>query len=77
MFKCSPTPISKEKIDRDASSAPRWRILAGIKAAPGPATELLHRKIAPADIFIRGKAGRILVMDDRSFIDDKCLLGNP
>src|SRR5277367_342376 len=40
-------------------------------------TWLLHCKIAPTDIFIPGKATRILAMHHLSFVDDKCLLGNP
>ena len=39
--------------------------------------KLLHCKIAAPDIFIRGKASRILAMHHFSFVDDECLLGNP
>ncbi len=39
--------------------------------------KLLHCKIAAPDIFIRGKASRILAMHHFSLIDDECFLSNP
>src|SRR5665213_3235400 len=46
--------------------SPRWQRMAW-----------LHCKVAPADIFIFGKASRILVMHDLSLVDDEGLLGDP
>src|SRR6476660_7450508 len=39
--------------------------------------KMLHRKIAPANIFILGKASRVLAMHHFAFVDDECLLSDP